>query len=125
MRNAPTIWLSLTTPLHLYAATTAYKKDISNRTTKVSINKYATSDMYSPYSILFWRSQFFPLDVAQKIRNATQGIPTIAKIINVPIILPPVLFLTLLLLFNLRVNYYIVLLKISIPCHHSDNFHVF
>lgn len=81
--------------------------------------------MYSPYSILFWRSQFFSLDVAQKIRNATQGIPTIAKIINVPIILPSVLFLTLLLLFNLRVNYYIVLFKISIPCHHSDNFHVF
>ena len=49
--------------------------------------------MYSPYSILFWRSQFFPLDVAQNIRNATQGIPTIAKIINVPIILPPVCFL--------------------------------
>lgn len=49
--------------------------------------------MYSPYSILFWRSQFFPLDVAQKIRNATQGIPTIANIINVPIILPPVCFL--------------------------------
>lgn len=47
----------------------------------------------NPYNILFWRSQFFPLDVAQKIRNATHGIPTIANIINVPIILPPICFL--------------------------------